>query len=179
MQSLEFSSNMIDKIINEVNWKPYSISLCNQDLHIKGVQLNHSSRHSKARFTVARGSSHEKDALKLAVLFSKLVMQNTGSRKISHIRKALERRLYMWQQNKAVELFDEARILQVNLEKQIGTPRSEDRNKRFIRLIKSGPVKSAVSILNDDRSLGTVDALSEIDGVTVDRDPREVAPRIS
>ncbi|KAI0986661.1 hypothetical protein GJ496_005401 [Pomphorhynchus laevis] len=141
----------------ELNLK-YSIRLCSiLSENIPVTQIKAKQQEKALEISKERDIDFQKQAYALKFhneeAYHKM-LQDIGSKKISMIRKTLERMLRMWHHNEHHNLFPEAAIIQNRMEVQSRNHTNNHAEKRwykdFIKLITHGKTTSAVRMLSLD-----------------------------
>ncbi|KAI0986037.1 hypothetical protein GJ496_009813 [Pomphorhynchus laevis] len=117
-------------------------------------------------------SVESKNALKAATVLCQSVLQKVGSRKISTIRKILERRMWEWKSGHILELFTEAHILQEQKMREIKLASKNDKvkwQKDFLKLMKTGKTSSAIFILKSGDKQKGIHTLNTIFNAKTER----------
>ena len=96
-------------------------------------------------------------ALKTLAILPHLLCQRTHEKsRTTEDRKALERRLELWEKGDVQNLVKEAETLQRKVKKNIGKKKEEDKAKKFASLMKQGKVAKAARELTSEATAGTL-----------------------
>ena len=100
-------------------------------------------------------------ALKTLAILPHLICQRTHEKsKTAEDRKAMERRLELWEKGEVQNLLKEAESLQGRARKNQGKMKEVDKSKKFASLMKQGKVSKAGRELTSEATVGTL-ALTE------------------
>ena len=96
-------------------------------------------------------------ALKTLAILPHLICQRTHEKsRTAEDRKAMERRLDLWEKGEIQKLMREAETLQKRVKKNLGKKKQEDRSKKFASLMRQGKVAKAGRELTSEATVGTL-----------------------
>ena len=105
----------------------------------------------------ARESHLSESALKILFILPHLLCQRTHEKsRTVEDRKALERRMQLWEKGEVQSLLKEAETLQKRVKKNVGRKKDDDKSKKFASLMKQGKVAKAGRELSSDSTVGTL-----------------------
>ncbi|KAI0983317.1 hypothetical protein GJ496_010320 [Pomphorhynchus laevis] len=116
---------------------------------------------------VAERSQMEKVTLKKAMIFTQCILKDTPSRKISIVRKTMERRMLLWQAGKLEELNKEANILQSKSRQTKHDTGQVEWGRQYSRMITAGRIAASSAILEEQHISRTLCPDGIINGSSV------------
>ena len=112
-------------------------------------------------------------ALKILAILPHLLCQRTHEKsKTAEDRKAMERRLELWEKGEVQKLLKEAETLQDRAKKKHGKKKEMDKSKKFASLMKQGKVAKAGRELTAEATVGTLPLNEETRKQLKDKHPQ-------